>query len=337
MSELYIVTGANGHVGNTMVRRLLRDGKKVRGLILPEDASHTLDGLPVELVRADLRDREALRPLLAHSPDETVYVIHTAGIVTIASKFRQEVYDVNVGGTENLLGLCHEYGVKRLLYVSSVHAIPEKPAGESMTEIDHFEQENAVGLYARTKAAATQLVLDNNRDGLETVVVHPSGIVGPGDYGHGHLTQMVMDYMDHRLTACVKGGYDFVDVRDVCEGILAALEHGRPGECYILSGSYCDIPQFLEILHEVSHRRPVKTVLPLWFAKLTAPLAELYYKLRHQPPLFTRYSLYTLRANAGFSHQKATRELGYKPRPLRDTLADTVSWLVAHKRVKATA
>lgn len=331
---LYLVTGALGHLGNTIIEKLVEKGCAVRGFALPNDQATTFSSPLVEIVRGDVRDKESLRALFADTDGASLTVIHTAGIVSIASKYQQRVYDVNVEGTRHVVELCREYGVSKLVHVSSVHAIPERPKGETIKEISRFSPRDVVGLYAQTKSKASQLVLDAAKEGLNACVVHPSGIIGPGDYGHGHLTQLVMDYIDGRLTASVEGGYDFVDVRDVADGILACAESGRAGECYILSNRYCAVPELLQELHRLTGKREVKTVLPLWFAKLTAPLAEAYYKLRKQPPLYTAYSLYTLNSNAHFSHEKATKELRYQPRPLTETLRDTVCWLREHNRVK---
>ena len=293
MDAVFMITGAAGHLGNTLVRKLTAEGKRVRALCMPgEDASRLAP--QVQVFRGDVCDKESLRDFFANPQGERRILIHAAGIVSIASKYSQKVYDVNVGGTRNVIELCKLYNVEKLVYVSSVHAIPEKPLGETMAEVDRFQAGDVVGLYAKTKAEATQLVLDAARDGLDASVVHPSGIIGPYDYGRGHLTQLVVDFARGSLRACVKGGYDFVDVRDVADGIIACCENGRRGECYILSNHYFSVRSLLDMLQKLTARKPIRTVLPLWFAKMTAPLAELYYKLRHQPPLFTRYSLYTL-------------------------------------------
>ena len=334
MSKIYLVTGALGHLGNTIVKSLLARGEKVRGLAMENDQTHALDGTDAELFTGDVCDPSSLESFFGVDAYSESIVIHTAGIVTITSKFSQKVYDINVGGTKNVIDQCRKHGITRLVHVSSVHAIPELPKGEVIREISHFDPSLVTGLYAKTKAEATQLVLDAARDGLDAVVVHPSGISGPGDYGRGHLTQLATDYMNGKLTACVKGGYDFVDVRDVAEGILLAAEKGRTGECYILSNQYYTVADVLQKLHEVSGHKRVKTVLPLWFAKMTAPLSEIYYRMRQTPPLYTRYSLYTLETNANFSHQKATNELGYATRPLIETLRDTIVWLRELGRLK---
>jgi len=334
MKRLFIVTGAYGHLGNTIIKKLLAKGENVRALVLPAEKSAALDGLDLEIVRGDICRADSLGSLFTVNEPTEIIVIHTAGIVSIASKYQKKVRDVNVNGTANIIKMCLKHQVKRLVYISSVHAIPEKNGGEVITEVDSFSPERVFGLYSKTKAEATQLVLDSVKKGLDAVVVHPSGIIGPQDYGRSHTTQLIIDYLEGRLIAGIKGGYDFVDVRDVADGTIAAAEKGRRGECYILSGRYIQVCELLMLLHEISGKRKISITLPLWFVKATASLSEFYYKLLRQPPLYTSYSLYVLGCNANFSHEKATRELGYSPRDIRETLVDTVEWLMKNKRVQ---
>ena len=334
MRTIYLVTGAAGHLGSTIVYKLLQRGEAVRALVLPGDTG--LNGLAsqIEIIEGDVRNKESLAPFFRLKENEKQVVIHAAGIVSIASKkYDALVYDVNVTGTKNIVAWCRENKVSKLVHVSSVHAIPEAPKGMVMQEVDYFDPDKVHGLYAKTKAEATQVVLDAAKEGLNASVVHPSGIIGPGDNGRGHLTQLVVDYVKGRLTAGVGGGYDFVDVRDVADGVVSCVEKGRLGECYILSGKYTAVQDLLEELHQVTGRRRIKTILPVWFAKGTAPFAELYYKILRQPPLYTAYSLYTLSSNALFSHEKASKELDYITRPLRETLVDTVEWMKENGKI----
>ena len=333
--RLYLVTGAMGHLGNTIIQQLVQKNCRVRGLALPGDHAVSFSAPQVEIVRGDVREPESLKPFFANPEQYELAVIHTAGIVSITSKYQQKVYDVNVTGTKHILSLCKEHRVKKLVHVSSVHAIPEKSGGQQLAEVSRFDPEEVRGLYAKTKAEASQLVLDAASQGLDASIVHPSGIIGPGDWGHGHLTQMIIDYLDGRLVACVNGGYDFVDVRDVAAGTISCVENGRRGECYILSNRFCTVREVLKMLHDITGKKEIKVILPTWLAKATAPLAERYYKMLKQPPLYTAYSLYTLTANSNFTHQKASQQLGYAPRPLRQTLADTAQWLLEHRRLKS--
>ena len=239
MKKVFVITGATGHLGSTIVRMLRRKGEEVRGLILPGQQAEDCDN--VRYIKGDVRYIDTMRPLFEGAEGADIIVIHTAGIVDIGEKVSPMLYDVNVVGTKQVIKLCKEYKAKRLVYVSSVHAIPEKDKTCVLQEVNHFSSENVVGGYAKTKAEATQAVLDAAKGGLDAVVVHPSGILGPYDNSGNHLVQMVSDYLRGLLPACVHGGYDFVDVRDVAKGCLLAAEKGKSGQCYILSNRHYEI------------------------------------------------------------------------------------------------
>lgn len=324
MEKTYLVTGACGHLGGTLVRLLERTGAQVRGLRLPEEQAR--DRAHVTYYPGDVRDRDSLRPLFQGLADREVVVFHTAAIVDISGEATPQMVDVNVNGTKNILALCREYGVKRLVYVSSVHAIPEKDGYAVLREVDRFSPQQVTGGYAKTKAEATQAVLDAAAQGLDAVVVHPSGILGPFDGTGNHLVQLVKEYAGGKLPACVKGGYDFVDVRDVAAGCLAAAEKGRSGQCYILSNRHYEVQEVLAMAKTLCHGRRLP-VLPMWMAQAAEPLLGWVAKVKKQRPLYTKYSLYTLRSNDRFDHGKATAELGYRPRDLRQTVRDTLRWL----------
>ena len=169
-------------------------------------------------------------------------------------------------------------------------------------------------------------MLDAARAGLNAVVVHPSGILGPYEGAGNHLVQMVSDYLHGKLPACVEGGYDFVDVRDVAMGCLLAGEKGRQGECYILSNRHYEIREVQRIVRSAAGGRRLP-VLPMWMAQAAAPAFQWTARRQKKRPLYTSYSLHTLRSNDRFSHDKATAELGYRPRDLVQTLRDTAAWI----------
>ncbi len=334
MSYLFVVTGANGHLGNTVVRELLDQHYKVRGLILPTDSSQMLTSLGVDVVFGDITDFSSLIPLFEKDANEEIIVIHTAGIVSISAKKHKLLDKVNIEGTKNIVELSLLNRVKKFIYVSSVHAIPELDNQQMITEINRFNPELVVGSYAKSKAIATQYVLDQVKHGLNAVVVHPSGIIGPYDFGKAHMTMMIEDYLNGFLTSRIDGAYDFVDVRDVSSGIIKSVFKGKIGECYILSGNQISIKKLFEDLKKYSGKKLRINVLPMWFAKVSAPLAEIYYKMRKLPPIYTSYSLYTLKSNSLFSKEKAEIELDYKVRPFEETIRQTMHWLVGEKRIK---
>ena len=167
---------------------------------------------------------------------------------------------------------------------------------------------------------------DKNKN-LNACIIHPSGIIGPYDYGNSHLTELVREVSNGKLFATVKGGYDFVDVRDVAAAIITASKKDNKGECYILSNRYITIKELSDLICDVQGIKKIKIVLPICLAKIIAPFFEAYYNLKKQTPLFTKYSLYTLSSNSNFSNKKAKEELGYKNRDMKDTIKDTISWL----------
>ncbi|HXK71386.1 MAG TPA: NAD-dependent epimerase/dehydratase family protein [Clostridia bacterium] len=334
MNEIYAVTGALGFLGNAIVDNLLSKGKTVRVLDIGQDKHDLLKGKSVTFYKGDICLTSSLEDFFKVDDDQQLIMIHAAGIVSISSKYSQLMHDVNVKGTQNIVDMALKYKIKRLVYVSSVHAIRELPKDETIIETLDFNPDKVKGEYSKSKAMATKIVLDSVEKGLDAVVVHPSGIIGPGDYAGGHTTQLVKDCANGNLTACVNGGYDFVDVRDVAEGVVLAAEKGIKGNTYILSGEYYPVKKITDAICSAIGRKQIKTILPLWFAKMTAPFAELYYRIRKQKPLFTRYSLYTLQSNSKFNSNKAQKELGYKKKfSLKQSIEDTYLWCKANNLI----
>lgn len=334
MKDIYIITGANGFLGNNIVRALnQKPNCQVRALVSSMNRTDALKGLNCEIFEGDITKPKTLTKIFTVPAGAKVYVIHCAAIVYIKSKPNPAIHEVNVLGTKHIAEKTLKINGK-MVYVNSVHAIPELPRHETMTEINDFNPAKVEGIYAKSKAEAARYILDTVKTrGLDACIIQPSGIIGPYDFKISHLTQLIIDTATGRLKAGVKGGYDFVDVRDVTAGILSACAHGKAGECYILSGHYVSIPELFQMIAQATGRKPIKTFLPLWLAKLTAPLSEIYYSLKKQPPLYTKYSLYTLESNANFSHTKANQELGYTVRAPQITIDDTVKWLKQTGRI----
>ena len=219
MFDMYLVTGATGFLGRTIVEELVRRGSRVRALVLHGDPCTKLLPPEADTVEGDVSERDSLAAFFDGAGESTC-VLHCAGIISVASRPGQRIYQVNVEGTRNIVALCREHGVGRLVHVSSVHAIPEQPKGTVITEQCTFSPELVRGDYAKTKATATAHVLQAAQEGLNASVVFPSGLIGPGDVLGGSFTSMVRAFMTGKLPLAVNGGYDFVDVRDVAQGVL---------------------------------------------------------------------------------------------------------------------
>ena len=335
MFDLYLVTGATGYLGNVLIKKLCAAGARVRILVRSERREVELPE-KVELVRGQVEDISSLEAFFAGDMGNAC-LIHCAGVVSIVSGADDRLQRVNVEGTKNIMDAAQEHGVGRVVYVSSVHAIPERPCGNAISEAERFSPELVVGGYAKSKAEATAYVLEAARRGLNVSVVHPSGIIGPYDNGLGSITSAIISYCRGKRPMGVSGGYDFVDVRDVADGIIACAQRGRAGECYILSNRYASVREILGTVKTLVKGRRILAYVPLGLVKLAAPLCEKISLRKHEAPFLTPYSVYTLSSNAAFSHERASRELGYRPRELRDTLSDMVQWLAATGKIKLKA
>lgn len=325
MHDLYLITGATGNLGRTIIQALQERGARIRALVMPGDPGE--EDLPegVEVIHGDVRDGASLSDFF-RGDLRGACLIHCAGLITIASKAPPMLWQVNVEGTRHVLQGCRAHGVGRVVYVSSVHAIPEGKRGQILREVSRFSPEGVRGHYAKSKAAATAIALEAARNGLNLSVVHPSGILCPGDGGRGNTSSVILSYCRGKLPVATRGGYDFVDVRDVAQGTLACAARGRQGECYILSGRYATLEEILGYIRRRTGGRRV-AYLPLWFVRLLAPALEAIRLLRGQPLFLTPYSAYTLGSPAAFSHEKASLELGYRPRRLEETLDDVLAGL----------
>ncbi len=326
---MILITGATGHIGNVLVRELLERGHALRALVLPGEDCSPLDGLAVELVEGDILKPETLG--CAFCGVDTVF--HLAGIISLMKEDLSLMERVNVQGTRNVIAACRDAGVKRLVHTSSIHAFQRVPCGQTVDENYPFDVDNAVGAYDRTKAMGSLEVLQAAREGMDAVIVCPTGVIGPYDYRLSEMGRLITGGLRSGVQFCIKGAYDFVDVRDVARGMALAGEKGRAGEVYILSGQPVALPLLLQLVGEVTGRAMAIINIPLSLARAAVRLMPLFYRLTRSRPLFTSYSLETITGNCAFSNEKAVRELGYSTRSLRETVTDTVQWFLANRRV----
>jgi len=322
-----IVTGATGCIGNVLVRTLLERGRKVKVLIRRTSDLSAIEGLDVEKTVGDILDTDSL--IEAFRSADIVY--HLAGIISIMPGDRKLIRRSNYKGTVNVISACTKCGVKRLVYASSIHALKETPAGTIIDESIPFDINCRRGEYDRSKAAASLEVIKASSNGLDSVVVCPTGVIGPYDFRGALTTRTLIDFARGRMKITVDGAYDFVDVRDVADGFVRAAEKGRKGQFYILSGERITMDKLMEILSENSGVKPPGHKIPAWLAGAAGMVSPLYYRLARKTPRFTYYTIDTLRSNSYISNEKARRELGYNPRPVRETIRDTYSWLVENK------
>jgi len=331
---MILVTGATGHLGNVLVRELVSRGEKVRAMFLPgEDRQPLQDlpsqGWPVEIMEGNVLEPESLKPAFA----SVQRVFHLAGVISIMPGQNDIMRRVNVTGTQNVIRAAREAGVERLVYTSSIRALQRPPHGVTIDESLKFDPQNPAGEYDRTKAEASIKVLEAVEDGLDAVLVCPTGVIGPHDYRGSEMGKLILEWMHRKSQIIIEGMFDFVDVRDIARGQILAGERGRSGETYILSGERISLETMLEIVQNCVGFRAPNIKIPIDLAKFAAIFTPLYYRITRTTPRFTPYSIETVLSNCNISHEKAQQELGYSPRHLKETLTDTVAWWLAQKKL----
>jgi dihydroflavonol-4-reductase len=294
----------------------------VCALVLPGDTCTALNGLPVDCVAGNVLDPESLDR--AMQGVDTVY--HLAAIISIVPGSEALMRRVNVEGVRNVAAAAMRAGVRRMVHVSSIHAFRRLPEGQVVDETTPLALDNAAGSYDQTKAEGTLALREAVQQGLDAVVIHPTAVIGPNDYLGSELGKAFHGFSRHRLQLLVRGAYDFVDVRDVVEGMVLAQQHGRSGEAYILSGTYATLPHVVSLIQRTAGLHTGRLTLPDCVAMTFARLMQHVYTLAGATPQFTPYSLHTLWDNAHFSSRKAREQLGFRTRPLPETIRDILLW-----------
>jgi len=165
------------------------------------------------------------------------------------------------------------------------------------------------------------------------VIVCPTGVIGPFDYRRSEMGELILDFMNQRFNFTVNGYFDFVDVRDVVKGHILASQKGVPGETYILGGERIGVPNLCEMVQAVIGKKGIEVRIPLPLAIFSTYFTTIYYSLTKTRAKFTRYALETVVSNSQISSEKARAKLGYQPRTLQETIADTVHWWQEHQHI----
>ena len=319
---MILVTGATGHIGNVLVRELLRHGENVRVLVRPGKTPLALAGLDVEIAPGNILDIDSLECALGGV--DLVY--HLAARISLTAGPDSETERVNLDGTRNVIAAMRRSGNARLVYASSVYALRKPIDGTPIDETQPFDAVHCQGVYDCSKARASLAVQSAIADGLDAVIVCPTAVTGPYDFHDSETGRAIRLYMRPGLKFYVEGAYDFLDVRDAAHGFILAAEKGRRGETYILSGDRLTIREVAQMVWDAANGWHACLEVPLWLAYWVSDLMPFYSELTGMQPFFTRYSLDAVCSHSHISHAKASRELGFHPRPARQAVSDAVRW-----------
>jgi dihydroflavonol-4-reductase len=316
-----LVTGATGFVGAAVARALAQAGHRLRLTARAASLTRNLRGLDAEIVPLDLADPKTFAPALA----DVRYLFHVAADYRLWVPNVAAMRQVNITGTIELLRAAAAAGAERCIYTSSVAALGLTESGAPADETTPIKPAHHTGAYKQSKYDAEQAVRALART-QDIVIVNPSTPVGPGDVKPTPTGQMILDAARGKMPAFVDTGLNLVHVDDVAAGHLLALDHGRTGESYILGGEDFMLRDVFALAAAQTGRLPPKLRLPITPLMPLAWAMELTANLTGKTPLMTPDILRMARKTMFFSSAKAQTELGYRPRPAPQAVADAIAW-----------
>lgn len=318
-----LVTGATGFVGSAVAAALDARGARVRALVRPNSNRANLDGLGLEWFTGDLGDSRSLRAALAGCD----VLFHVAADYRLWVPEPRDMYRANVEGTRVLMEAALAAGVGRVVYTSSVATLLPADNGLAVDEQACARVEQMVGHYKRSKWMAEQVVMEMVRErNLPAIVVNPAAPVGPRDRKPTPTGQMILDAARGRIPVYVDTGLNIVHVDDVAEGHLLALDKGAIGERYILGSENLSLKEILDQVADYVGIRGPRLQVPHGLILPFAYAAEGWARLTGAEPGFTVDGVRLARKRMFFDSAKACRELGYSPRPARESIHAAVDW-----------
>lgn len=314
------LTGASGHIGASLARMILDQGRALR--VLARNDRRAIEGLDVEAITGDVLDPVSLNSLC----DGADTVFHLAARISLAGSDGGMVEKVNIEGTRNVIEACLRCRVKRLVHFSSIHAYRSTDREETIDEKTELALGRDEFPYDRSKAISQMEVLRAVDRGLDAVVLNPTAVLGPHDYKPSRMGETLINIYRNRYPALVDGGYDWVDARDVAACALAAEKKGRTGEAYLVSGHWRHVCDISRIISNIYGRKTPTFATPVWLCIFHAHLVLALSRITDYDFNFTPYALKTVRSHRLISHEKASSELGFSPRPIEDSIRDTIDW-----------
>ncbi len=318
-----LITGGTGHLGANLVRELVNRGENVRVLLRKGSENKELDGIQVERVYGDLRDRNSLQKAVENCD----YLYHLAAFVSIRNGDRRHLFDVNVLGTRWLMQAARKGGIRKVIHCSSFGAVGINPDGASNEKWSVSPYELTTD-YEISKTFAEKEVYKEIIKGLPAVIVNPSGIVGPWDFKPSLLGKTIIDFANGKMKGYVDGAFDFVHVNDVVQGHILAMEKGKVGDRYLLTGEEISIRQTLEWLEEITGIKKPSIKIPAGLMQRIAIVKDWVERIFFPDviPRFNYHSIRLLQSGKKGDNSYAIRDLGLKPTPVMEAYQQAVDW-----------
>ena len=328
--SLALITGSSGHVGSNLIRELTKQNYKIR--CIDFDGDHrAYEGFDVEIIKGDITKRDSLVPIFK----DVEIVFHTAALINLDRRYRDQIRLVNVSGTENVCQASLNAGVKKLIHFSSVDAFYRFPIEEPLLEDRKLiDDPNAVP-YDLSKADGQKIVIDYCQQGLDASIIHPTSIVGPNDFKPGLPMQEMVNLANGKRKVLPNWGYNFVDVRDLCTTAISAVSKGKTGQNYIVGGEYHMYSYIAKLMEEQLERTVLLGTIPNFVSYLGLPYEYIKSLITKKPRVLTVDTLHTGKTgNKIVPSTLARSELGHNPRPLEETIHDMVSFFQKRGLIK---
>lgn len=321
-----LVTGANGFLGSWVTRALVNDGHEVYALVRANSDVSELDGVNCKFVHGDVTDILSL--LEAFKGMDSIF--HLAGVIAYKKSQRALMEKVNVQGTANVVEVCRELKIRRLVYLSSVVAIGGGRTSEQvLNESSEFNVHDLDLGYFETKHKAEMIVKKACDKGeIDAVILNPSTVYGPGDAKKGSR-KMQVKVAQGKFKFYTSGGVNVVAVEDVVAGILSAWKNGKKGERYILAGENILIKDLFAMIAAEAGVKPPPHHLPDQVLHVVGAVGDCLETIGMKGPL-SRENAWTSTMFHWFDSSKAQRELGFKPRPAKEAIHNSVQWMKDH-------
>lgn len=325
-----LLTGATGFLGNNLLRQLLQAGHEVQITVRPGAGGRALDGLEYDPIYGDLSDVDRL----VSEASEFDVLIHSAALIQIGWSRLDESRKVNVQATKKLAEFCRRAG-RRMIHVSTVDTLAHAPDGQPRSESDRDPNKPSIS-YVVSKREAEQAMEQQITQGLDGIIIHPGFMLGPWDWKPSS-GEMMLAIANGPTPLAPAGGCSVVDVRDVAQGILAAIERGRSGERYILGGANVTYLELWQKMAAVVGKRGPKRKLPNWIARTAGVFGDAAAKLMRKEPVVNSGATTMGQLNHFYSSEKAANELGYRIGSLDDAVEAEWRFLTDYGYVKRGA
>lgn len=318
-----LVTGGAGFIGSHLVQQLINAHEPVRVL---EHPSAVVNHLPldyIELVRADIRDWGAMR----NATRGCEHVYHLAADPNLWRHKRREYDEINHIGALNVMRAALDNGVSRALYVSTESILASDQSNGGAAESARFREEDMVGPYCLSKFRAEQAVFQLAEAGAPVIVCSPTLPIGPGDRNKTPPTRLSVAFCQGKIPAYLDCRLNLIDVRDVADGLVRAMQQGRAGVRYLLGGYNYRLIEWLQVLGRIVNRPAPKWAIPYpaalavgWFSELWAD------HISHCMPMTTITGVRLTKRSIHIDPSETFAELGLKPRPIEESARDAVHW-----------